>query len=61
MLSSSESLQLIVELELRHDEVLRQLEALDARIEAVLADAPRLASPAVPCAVPSAEPPRAAA
>lgn len=57
MLSSSENLQLIAELELRHDEVLRQLEALDARIEAVLADAPQLASPAGP----SAGPPRVAA
>lgn len=61
MLSSSENLQLIAELELRHEEVLRQLEALDARIEAVLADAPPLESPAVLSAVPSAEPPRAAA
>lgn len=57
MLSSSESLQLIAELELRHEEALRQLEALDARIEAVLADALRLAPPAVA----SPEPPRAAA
>jgi hypothetical protein len=57
MLSSLENLQLIAELELRHDEVLRQLAELDARIEAVLADVPSAVLPVAP----AQESPRVAA